>query len=262
MLSPRYVLQGADPYNHAQAQLAYTLSTLGPTPAPAPTVGITGGHSLTTLVPAPEYPPFVMPAPPQPVAACWERSGQVQTLEDEICKLPLGAVVPRPIPQPPVQRQVEPAREVPPPDDSKLRALMARLEDIDRDRANLPLWALKGPVFPSEIVMRDRQPAGYYGPVPEHDRVPYIHAMETADAAATSDLRNMLHNPRLYPSAPPQSPRPSVLEHVQSRRQALYAADMASQPSQMATSRRSGSYIPPISVNRLGYVSTGEIPYH
>lgn len=186
----------------------------------------------------------------------------MQSLEDELHRLPLGAVVPRPIPQPPMKRYVEPAKEVPPPDDSKLRALMARLEDIDRDRANLPLWALQGPVFPSEIVMRNRQPAGYYGPVPEHDRVPYIHAIETADAAATCDLRNMLHNPRLYPGAQPQGPRPSVLEHVQSRRHALYAADMASQPSHVSATRRSASYIPPIAVHSLGYVSTGEIPYH
>jgi len=157
------------------------------------------------------------------------------------------------------QRQIEPAKEIPPPDDSKLRALMARLEDIDRDRANLPLWGLRGPVFPSEIVMRSREPAGYYGPVAEHDRVPYIHAMETADIAATADLRDMLH--RSIPRAPPAPPRPSVLEHINSRRTALYAADMASSPN-YTTTRRSSSYIPPIGVNHVGYVSTGEISYH
>merc|ERR1711966_548941 len=103
--------------------------------------------SLTTLVPESCPPPYIDPLPLRtaapPISACWERSGQVQTLEDELHRLPLGAVVPAPVPQPPVKRQVEPAKEIPPPDDSKLRALMARLEDIDRDRANLPLWALR-----------------------------------------------------------------------------------------------------------------------
>ena len=62
--------------------------------------------------------------------------------------------------------------------------------------------------------------------------------------------------------APAPAPRPSVMEHVSARRSALYAADTVSQPGSYVTTRRSGNYIPPISVKDVGYVSRGEIPYH